>query len=167
MNQIIKKLYSIYIGIGAVVMGVMAVIVIASVFLRYFMGITFMWSEELIKILFVFTTFWGMGACVIGKENIIVDILFDKLPPRLQKVCTVISYASILAVCAVLLRYTIPWVIKNGDYLSKGFYIQYTYIYAIMPLGIVLCMLCTAFALVCVLMGKEDELAAMHGGELE
>lgn len=167
MQNLIKKLYSVYIGIGAAVMGVMAIIVVASVFLRYFFGITFMWSEELIKILFVFTTFWGMGACVVGKENIIVDILFEKLPPRLQKVCTIISYASILAVCAVLLRYTIPWVIKNGDYLSKGFYIPYTYIYAIMPVGIVLCMICTVLALVGILLGKEDDIAAMHGGEIE
>lgn len=136
------KLYDLYIAIGATVMGIIAGSVIFAVIMRYFFGVSFTFLEELISVLFAFSTYWGIGACVLENENIIIDFLVDRLKPASRRIVDIICYLLMLIVNIVVLCYSISWIKVAGKVISSSLKIQFYYIYGLMPLGFVVGILC-------------------------
>lgn len=67
MENCQKWFEKILTGWCILLMGIMALSVIISVFLRYVLGITFVWAEEAITYFFIATTYFG---AILGvKEN--------------------------------------------------------------------------------------------------
>ena len=65
-------------------MGLLAVLVIFSVIARYFFSLSWKQLSEFNVTLFAFTTFWGMGINVLKGEHVIIDIVYDKVPPAIK-----------------------------------------------------------------------------------
>ena len=147
MEALGKKAYRLYVGVGAAGIGLLAVFVFFSVVMRYFFSITYMWMEELIKVVFAFTTFWGLGACVLTNENIVIDLVYTRWSGMPRKIAAILSDIIVLCVNLLMLITSIQWTIKSGDYMSKGLLIPYYYIYSIVPIGFAICIFCTAIVL--------------------
>lgn len=65
-------------------MALMSVLIGVQVFMRYVMGASLSWSEELARYLFIWMTYLGVAYAVRKNAHIRVTMLTDKLPDALK-----------------------------------------------------------------------------------
>ena len=135
---------SIYTGIGAVAMGLLAVMVIFTVICRYCFSLSWKHVSEFNVTLFAFTTFWGLGLNVLKDEHVSINMLYDALPPAPKKVVRCLNLTIMLAVDCVFTKYAWDYTQKMGMQISQGMEIPMRYMYGIMPV-------CGALAAVCII----------------
>ena len=137
-----EKLFAVYFGIGVVAMGLLAVLVIFSVIARYFFSLSWKQLSEFNVTLFAFTTFWGMGINILKDEHVIIDIFYDRVKPSIKRWLAVVNYIIVLIVDLVFTYQGILYVGVAGKQISQGMEIPMKYMYGIMPVCGVICVVC-------------------------
>ena len=113
----------------------MTVSVIVSVFLRYLLGITFVWAEEVITMLFVSTTFFGGTLAVREKEHIGITSFLTVLPKRAENILVVLGLGIVAAVQIFVIETSIEWIGQVGSRLTAGLRIEIRYFYYMIPVS--------------------------------
>ena len=85
-------------------MALMSVLIGVQVFMRYVMGASLSWSEELARYLFIWMTYLGVAYAVRKNAHIRVTMLTDKLPDHLKAWVSVFT-GVIFAGFAVFVMY--------------------------------------------------------------
>lgn len=147
-KKIGDKIFQVYFGIGVVTMGLLAVLVIFSVIARYFFSLSWKELSEFNVTLFAFTTFWGMGINVLKNEHVMIDILYDRVPPAIKRWLSVVNYLIVLAVDLVFVRQGFAYVGVAGKQISQGMEIPMKYMYGIMPVAGIICAVCIVIKIV-------------------
>jgi len=145
MNKLKKfgvAVEKIYEGVGAVAMGLLALLVIFTVVMRYCFSLSWKSVSEFNVLLFTFTTFWGLGLNVLKGVHFSVTILSDKFPLVTKKIFGVINYIVMLVVDVLFIQYGWAYAVKMGKQLSMGMEIPMFYMYGLMPVCGVICALC-------------------------
>ena len=132
----------IYVGVGAAAMGLLAVLVIFTVIMRYCFSLSWKSVSEFNVVLFAFTTFWGLGLNVLKNEHVSINILYDKFKPAVKRWVTMFNYLVMLVVDCLFVKYSWAYTAKMGKQISQGMEIPMSYIYGIMPVCGVICALC-------------------------
>lgn len=133
---------TLYIGIGAAAMGLLASLVIFTVIMRYCFSLSWKSVSEFNVTLFAFTTFWGMGLNVLRDEHVSINILYDKLSPAVKRCLSLLNGLVVLAVDGAFVHYSWLYAQKMGRQISQGMEVPMLYMYGIMPLCGVICVLC-------------------------
>ena len=115
--------------IGLVVVGSMQII------WRYALKESLMWSEEMIRFLFVFTTFIGAPVGVLEGKHAAVDLLIQTMPEKYKKKYTFIIHIFIGVVFAFLFIVGFKYAISSGNYTSPAMQIPMTYVLMAVPFG--------------------------------
>ena len=142
LKKIGDKIFQVYFGIGVAAMGLLAILVIFSVIARYFFSLSWKELSEFNVTLFAFTTFWGMGINVLKNEHVIIDILYDRVPPAIKRWLSVVNHLIVLAVDLVFTKQGINYVGVAGKQISQGMEIPMKYMYGIMPMAGAVCAIC-------------------------
>lgn len=148
LKKVGQKIFSLYFGIGVAAMGLLAVLVIFSVIARYFFSLSWKELSEFNVTLFAFTTFWGMGINVLKNEHVIIDILYDRIPPAIKRWLSVLNYLIVLAVVLVFTYQGVKYVGVAGKQISQGMEIPMKYMYGIMPLSGAVCAVCVVIKII-------------------
>lgn len=148
IKKIGKGIYKLYSGIGIFAMGLLAFCVIFAVVARYFFSYSWKQLEEFMTTLFAFTTFWGMGICVLEDEHVIIDVLYDQIKPSIKRWVTVFNYVIVLVINSIFFYYSLNYVKQAGNQISMGMEIPMTYMYGIMPVCTALCAVCILFKII-------------------
>ena len=98
MKKIGSIAEKIYFGVGAAAMGLLAVLVIFTVIMRYCFSLSWKSVSEFNVTLFAFTTFWGLGLNVLKNEHVSINILYDKFKPGLKRWISVFNSLVMLVV---------------------------------------------------------------------
>ena len=93
-----------------VLLALMSVLIGVQVFMRYVMGDSLTWSEELARYCFIWCTYLGVSYAVKAKAHICVEAAVNKLPQAMKKWSRVLVHVIFIAF-AVL-------VVKEGYALS-------------------------------------------------
>ena len=117
------------------IMGLMALLVITSVILRYVFNLAFVWTEELIVLLFITTTYFGAILCVKEDEHIDIALLREILPERAGRGLKIIIGLVSIVVQLALAIISLEWIQKTGSSITVGLKIPYYVIYAMFPIG--------------------------------
>lgn len=117
------------------IMGLMAAMVILSVIFRYVFNLTYVWSEELILLLFITTTYFGAILCVKEDEHIDIAFLREILPANAGRALKVFIGLINIVVQLALSYISLEWIQKTGSSITVGLKIPYTFIYAMFPIG--------------------------------
>ncbi len=141
-KSLFDKIMDIYMSIGGAIIGLIAVIVMITVILRYFFSITFIWVEEFVTFTFVFTTFFGVGICLLKNEHISVDYLFSRLRGRKRVIVGIINNVIVIVVSFVVLMNSFGWINAVGNQISDGLRVEMRYVYFIMPFSMVITIIC-------------------------
>lgn len=141
MKAFLDWLYKIIVGWCAFFMTMMAIAVMTSVFLRYVLGITFVWAEEAITMLFVATTYFGTIIGVRDNEHIRIDFFVELLPQKAQKVLDMIGTLMVILVQVVVIRESFVWIEAAGNFLNPALRIPNKYFYSLIPLSSALILL--------------------------
>ncbi len=150
-----KWLYRVYVSFGMLAMAAVVLGVIFSVIARYFFGVSYIFLEELLTLMFTFTTFWGVGACLLEDEHIIIGALVDRMKPHAKRLLDILNYILVLVINAMMVYYSIGWIQKAGSIVSNAMRIQYKFLYFVMPLGFAVGCLCTIVKLVLLCANKD------------
>ena len=145
MNNLKKlgaQLEKLYMGVGAVAMGLLAFLVIFTVIMRYCFSLSWKSVSEFNVMLFTFTTFWGLGLNVLKGEHVAVTLLYDKIKPSIKRWVCVLNYIVMLVVDVLFIKYGWAYTNKMGKQLSMGMEIPMKYMYGVMPVCGVICAVC-------------------------
>ena len=142
MKKIGSVIEKIYFGIGAAAMGLLAVLVIFTVIMRYCFSLSWKSMSEFNVVLFAFTTFWGLGLNVLKNEHVSINILYDKFKPAVKRWISLFNYLVMLVVDFLFVRYSWQYTAKMGKQISQGMEIPMRYMYGIMPVCGAICLVC-------------------------
>ena len=142
MKKIGAVAEKIYFGIGAAAMGLLAVLVIFTVIMRYCFSMSWKSVSEFNVTLFAFTTFWALGLNVLKGEHVSINMLYDHIKPAVKRWVAVLNCFIMLAVDVMFVHYSWIYTQKMGKQISQGMEIPMSFIYGIMPVCGVICILC-------------------------
>ena len=148
LKKLGKTVVSVYEGIGAAAMGLLAVLVIFTVIMRYCFSLNWKQLSEFNVTLFAFTTFWALGLNVLRNEHVTITILYDAVPNVVRKIFSIISCAVMLVVDWQFVVYGWQYTMKMGKQISQGMEIPMRYMYGIMPVCGAICLVCIAVKLI-------------------
>ncbi len=152
--KVLKKIFNgLFIGLdnglyywNCGLMSAMAFFIIMTVFLRYIFNIAFNWTEELIILLFIGTTYFGLILGIKDEEHIKISLLKDKLPPKIKIIVDILISCINISVVVIIGYLSLDWIEKAGKPLTLGIKIPYGAAYTMMPI---------AFALVVIYEGRK------------
>jgi TRAP-type C4-dicarboxylate transport system permease small subunit len=120
--------------IGAM-LALITVSLIYQVFGRYVLGRAPGWSEEVARMLIVWLTMLGAGACLRGGTHIAVTVLVNALPPGLKQAVLWLRDFAILCAVGVLAWAGVRYALLNAAQDSPALEIPMSIAYASLPVG--------------------------------
>ena len=142
MKKVGSVIEKIYFGNGAAAMGLLAVLVIFTVIMRYCFSLSWKELSEFNVTLFAFTTFWALGLNVLRGEHVSINMLYDHFKPSVKRWVTLIIYAIMMVVDCLFVYYSWQYAMKMGKQISQGMEIPMLYMYGIMPVCGIICAVC-------------------------
>jgi TRAP-type transport system small permease protein len=156
-NRVVDGLVAVVRLVCIVLATALFLIVIAAIVARYGFGQAVSWTEEVPRYLLIWVSFLAAAVCVLKREHVGFDLLFDALPPRPRRALAVFISLLILGFGWVVFRYGIVFVQDFGSDLMETIpYTNYWY-YPAMPVSGFLIMV---FALKLII-------DAVHGRKIE
>jgi TRAP-type C4-dicarboxylate transport system permease small subunit len=132
------------------------VLVVTLVVLRYVFNSSITGANEIITVLFVFTTAIG-GAVAVGKrEHIAITAVAEKLPTALRKVADATGLLLIALINGVMLWYSVGWIDTTGGFLMPSTGLPRIVAQISIPIGCGLAVLYCGLRLVSALTGEEE-----------
>ncbi|MGB9686848.1 MAG: TRAP transporter small permease [Rectinema subterraneum] len=99
--------------IGAILLGIMAVITFVNVINRYFFHASFAFTEEITVNLFVWITIIGIAIAFRRGSNLKMTNLFDAFKPGVKRVVIIISAALGIIIFCFLIYNSLREIYKN------------------------------------------------------
>ncbi len=116
----------------------MVAVVFANVCMRYLLGTSVIWSEEVARHLMIWLTFVGSGLALRTGAQIGIDTLQDALPPRAGRALRCVLAIAMLVLFIALAWYGVDYAIRTRFQTSAALGISMMYVYLGMPVGCVL-----------------------------
>ena len=126
--------------IGGILLAVMTVVMASEVVMRYFIGHSIIWAEELVRYLFIWFIFLGSASCIPLKQHITVDLLVQVLPEKVAHRIEFFTTLLWIALCGVMTYLTANYtltVFQRGE-LSTALHVPMWAIYLALPTGFLL-----------------------------
>ena len=114
MMKTISKILTVF---ATTTLSIMCTVVFLGVIFRHFLSLPLVWSEELARIMLIWTVFSGAGAILIQGEHIALEFLLEKMsgkPAEWLRILNVLIALSCLA-CLLIGSFRmiqITWVIR-------------------------------------------------------
>lgn len=113
----------------------MVAVVFANVCMRYLLGTSVIWSEEVARHLMIWLTFVGSGLALRTGAQIGIDTLQDALPPRAARALRWVLAIAMLVLFVALAWYGVDYAIRTRFQTSAALGISMMYVYLGMPVG--------------------------------
>jgi len=113
----------------------MVAIVFANVCMRYLLGTSVIWSEEVARHLMIWLTFIGSGPALRSGAQIGIDTLQDALPPRAARALRWVLALAMLALFVALAWYGVDYALRTRFQTSAALGVSMMYVYLGMPVG--------------------------------
>jgi TRAP-type transport system small permease protein len=115
----------------AVCLGLMCILIFGNVVLRQLFNSGITWAEELSRYLFVWSVFLGAIVALKRNQHIVVDILTEKLNPKISKVLAIVSRLLILYVLWLFLDGSWKFTLMNTTSYSPAMGMPLSFYYGI------------------------------------
>ena len=93
----------------------MLVATLAQVMFRYFLQISVPWTEEIARTFFVLSILAGIAFAYAEREHIIIDFIFLKFSPGVQRLMTITFTVCILVLLVFWARGALEMASRNWD----------------------------------------------------
>src|SRR5690606_38231361 len=118
----------------AAVLGVIVVVMFFQVVFRYVFNNSITWSEELIRYLFVWITFFGTALCFRDRIHIGVDFFLEQMPPKLRQVIERFNLFVMILFTMFLLISGLCWMVVGGKSIGSSIPVPINFaLYGAMP----------------------------------
>ncbi len=130
-------------------------IVITLVVLRYALNSSITGANELITVLFVYSTAIGAAVAVGRREHITISVVTERLPRGIRRVVHAAGLALIAILNGVLIWYSVVWIRETGEFLMPSTELPRIVAQLSIPLGSGLAVLFCLFRFAGRLTGEE------------
>lgn len=134
LNPVLAIMDRILAILLTIIVSIMASGVMISVFLRYVFNIAFAWSEELLTVMFIATSFFGAALGIREKEHITINF-FEKSSPKIKTTLNIISMCAVIAVAVVVFIKSLEWIQRVGSVPSPATGIPNGSFYLFVPIS--------------------------------
>ena len=123
-------------------------ITLVLVFLRYVFNQSITGANEVVTILFIYTTAIGAAISIGKNEHIGIDVFVNLLPKKFYKPIRILQVFLMFTLHLILFIYCLEWVKKAGGYLMPATGLPRIVAIASIPIGCIFCILFCAKALI-------------------
>ena len=123
-------------------------ITFALVFLRYVFNQSITGANEIVTILFIYTTAIGAAISIGENEHIGIDVFVNLLPKKFYKTIRILQVFLMFVLHLILFIYCLEWVENAGGYLMPATGLPRIVAIASIPLGCIFCILFCAKTLI-------------------
>ena len=116
-------------------------ITLTLVFLRYALNQSITGANEIVTILFIYTTAIGAAVSIGKNEHIGIDVFVNLLPSKFHKTIRVLQIVLLFSLHLILFIYCLQWIGKAGGYLMPATGLPRLVAIASVPIGCILCVL--------------------------
>ena len=117
------------------------IITLIMVFLRYALNQSITGANEIVTILFIYTTAIGAAVSIGKNEHIGIDVFVNILPSRFHKTIKILQIVLLFTLHLILFIYCLHWVDKAGGYLMPATGLPRLVATVSIPIGCILCIL--------------------------
>ena len=117
MNRIEQNLTRALEFMLAIALLAIVTIVVTLVVMRYVFNSSITGANEVITILFVYTTAIGAAVAVGKGEHISISFAVDRLPPQIRRYSDNLVLILISVLNGTMVIYSLGWIEVTGDYL--------------------------------------------------
>ncbi len=105
-------------------------------------------ANEIVTILFIYTTSIGAAVSIGKNEHIGIDVFVNILPDKFQGAIKTLQIIFIFTLHILLFIYCLQWISQTGGYLMPATGLPRLVAIVSIPLGCVLCFLYCVIALI-------------------
>ena len=134
-------IYKFVTCVNTLLFAVLIVIVFAQIIFRYVFATSFIWGEELSKYIFVWLMFLGISSGIYNSKHLGISYFAGKISDRGQLMIKYFCYGLTIIFFSVLCSSGFIFSLMNMDSLSPVLQIAYGYVYGIIPLSSLFCVL--------------------------
>ena len=167
MKELERQLTRVLEHVVAVTFFVILAVVVVLVGLRYIWNTSITGANELIIVLFVYTTAIGAALAAGRREHIAIDAVVEQLPAGGKRVLDVLGLVLIAGLNAVLFASSMGWMAATGDFLMPSTSLPRIVAQFAIPLGCGLTVLYCGLRIVGSLRGDADRGATSELEEVE
>ena len=138
LDQVARWLASLCQFILCVALTVMTTVTFVEVVRRYFLGLSYVWAEELVRFLLVWVTFLGGSAAFYMGNLIYFDMVTSKVSPRAQFILAMVVGILVFVILGVFFKYGWSYAMSRPIQFqrSPGMNLPMVYVYIAIPVGI-------------------------------
>jgi TRAP-type C4-dicarboxylate transport system permease small subunit len=134
-NRFVDALVAVVRLVCIVLATALFVIVIGAVIGRYAFGQALSWTEEVPRYLLIWISFLAAAVCVLKREHVGFELLFESLPPRPRRALAIFISLLMLGFGWVVFRYGIVFVQDFGSDLMETIPFTNYWYYPAMPVS--------------------------------
>lgn len=141
MKSLSDKLFQLIDLVTMVLLVTMAAFVFMQVICR-FVHISTPWTDEMARFCFIYLTFLGSATALRNENNIVIDVLLERLPPRIQYGMKAVIYAGVALFLILFSRGAYETILTSGNVPSASLYwFKHSYLYGVVLFSAVLMIL--------------------------
>ena len=114
---------------------ILFVVTFLQVVFRFLFKYPLPWSQDVIRICFVYLVFFGAAYCVKEKAHLNVDVLLTALKPRTRLILEIIINVALLGFFIVIIYYGFQFVSTGQDQYAPYLPIPMSIFYLSVPLS--------------------------------
>ncbi len=122
-------------GAVAILLAMMSFLVAVEVFLRYVVGTSLFFSEELARFLFVWVSFLAASLAVRSGVHVGLEFFVQRLSPLARRRLAILVQAPVLAFLAMVVITGIAMVVDSAGERSATLGVQMSWARAAIPVG--------------------------------
>jgi TRAP-type C4-dicarboxylate transport system permease small subunit len=108
---------------------------VSQVFMRWIVGKPLVWSEELIRLLYVWVSFLGWVISTRSGSHIRITMVISRLPPGFQKVMETINCILVIGFSVFLIWYGFRLAYIGRTNKAISIPVNFAMVYAIVPVS--------------------------------
>jgi TRAP-type C4-dicarboxylate transport system permease small subunit len=101
----VKIIYSLNQWLGylaVIVLGLMMLLTVVDVSLRYFLNAPITGTTEISRLMMIIIVFPALGWCALARKHIRVELIVSRLPPRVQAIVSSITLLAALGTYIII-----------------------------------------------------------------
>jgi TRAP-type C4-dicarboxylate transport system, small permease component len=134
-------IYKLVTYANTVLFAILILIIFAQVVLRYAFATSVIWGEELSKFIFVWLMFLGISSGIYNSKHLGIAYFAGKVSARGQLLIKYFCYGLTIMFFSILCVTGAMLSLMNMDSLSPVLNVAYGYVYVIIPLSSLFCVL--------------------------
>jgi len=135
LHRIVNSVFKVIEPIAIALFGVLFLLVLAQIILRYVFNSPLVWSEELARYLYIWICFFGWLMASRQGDQISIATLLNRLSPRAGRWVRLAIELAAIAFAAILAHQGYEIAMRNLSVSTASLFFPFAVVYAIVPVA--------------------------------